>query len=77
MRGIALTVPDAGRIQLRGTIVGEETRIRTQDLSEPDAAAELVAYLEAEGITPSVLAATGPQTQAGPAHGKGRPCASA
>jgi len=32
MRGIALTVPDAGRVQLRGTIVGEETRIRTQGL---------------------------------------------
>ncbi|MCR9095980.1 MAG: DUF748 domain-containing protein [bacterium] len=32
LRGIALTVPDAGRIQLRGTIVGEETRIRTEGL---------------------------------------------
>ncbi len=32
MRGIALTVPDAGRVQLRGTIVGEETRIRTKGL---------------------------------------------
>lgn len=32
MRGIALTIPDAGRVQLRGTIVGEETRIRTKGL---------------------------------------------
>jgi hypothetical protein len=32
LRGIGLTVPDAGRIRLRGQIVGEETRIRTQGL---------------------------------------------
>lgn len=32
LRGIGLTVPDAGRIRLRGSIVGEETRIRTKGL---------------------------------------------
>ena len=32
LRGIGLSVPDAGRIRLRGSIVGEETRIRTQGL---------------------------------------------
>ena len=32
IRGVALTIPDAGRVQLRGTIVAEETRVRTKGL---------------------------------------------
>jgi len=32
LRGVALTLPDAGRVQLRGTILGEEMRIRTKGL---------------------------------------------
>ncbi|MBB84264.1 MAG: hypothetical protein CL931_10690 [Deltaproteobacteria bacterium] len=32
IRGVALTIPDAGRVQLRGTIVAEQTRVRTKGL---------------------------------------------
>lgn len=32
LRGVALDVPEAGRVQLRGTILGEQTRIRTEGL---------------------------------------------
>jgi len=31
-RGVGLTLPEAGRVRLRGTILGEETRIRTKGL---------------------------------------------
>jgi hypothetical protein len=32
LRGVGFTVPNAGRVRLRGTILGEETRIRTKGL---------------------------------------------